>query len=278
MDCPTFSELNSYIKVALTASQEGGKILKKYWQKVSSIQDKDVPGNLVTEADKESEKIIVQIIKKNFPEHSILAEESGLEQLGQSDFLWIIDPLDGTVNYAHNHPMFAISIALAFKGEIVLGVIFNPIYEQLFTAVKGKGATLNGEKISVSSIASLDKSLLATGFAYDRRTVAETNYAEFCYLTHLSHGVRRCGAASLDLAFVAAGRLDGYWERGLKPWDMAAGLLLVREAGGLVSDYNETPIKLESGRILATNGKIHHALSQAIQSSKEQIRKLAVFT
>ncbi|EFB42053.1 MULTISPECIES: inositol monophosphatase family protein [Parachlamydia] len=265
MKLPNLTLLQAYLKTATSAATSGGKILKKYWKNVKQIEDKSTAGDLVTEADKESEKIILQMITEAYPDHAILAEESSEKHLSSSsDFLWVIDPLDGTVNYAHQNPMVAISIALLYQNKVVVGVVFNPFYQELFQAIKGMGATLNGEKITVSQTRALDKSLLATGFAYDRRTTTDTNYPEFCHLTNLTHGVRRFGAASLDLAFVAAGRFDGYWERGLKPWDMAAGALLVQEAGGKISAYNETPFDLQSGKILATNGMLHHALSQEL--------------
>ncbi|MBS4167778.1 inositol monophosphatase family protein [Parachlamydia sp. AcF125] len=270
MKMPNFSALQAYLKTATLAAINGGKILKKYWKNVKQIEDKSTAGDLVTEADKESEKIILQLIKEKYPSHSILAEESTKMPLPCADFLWVVDPLDGTVNYAHQNPLFAISIALLYQNEVIAGVVFNPLYHELFQAAKGIGATLNGERITVSPTKTLDKSLLSTGFAYDRRTTDDTNYPEFCHLSNLTHGVRRFGAASLDLAFVAAGRFDGYWERGLKPWDMAAGALLVQEAGGKVSAYDETPLDLQTGKILATNGKLHHALSQELLNVSSQ--------
>jgi len=268
MDSHSFTSLDPYLNCALSAAQEAGKILKKYWKSSFEVYDKSIRGDLVTQADKESEKKIIQILKKTYASHAILAEESGQQNAVESDFLWMIDPLDGTVNFAHHHPFIAISIALVFKQEILIGVIFNPLLEELFIAVKERGASLNGLPIAVSPVDNLTQSLLASGFAYDRRTNPDTNYPEFCYLTHLSHGVRRCGSAALDLAYVAAGRLDGYWERGIKSWDIAAGALLVMEAGGTVSAYDETPFDLFSEKILATNGRIHHSLSQELLSIK----------
>ncbi|PJD95176.1 MAG: inositol monophosphatase [Parachlamydia sp.] len=268
MDSPSFTSLDPYLNCALSAAHASGKILKKFWKSSFEVHDKSIRGDLVTQADKESEKKIIQILQDTYASHAILAEESGQQQAAESDFLWIIDPLDGTVNFAHQHPFVAISIALVCQQEILLGVIFNPLMEELFIAVKGQGATLNGAPLIVSSVDHLSQSLLASGFAYDRRSNPETNYPEFCYLTHLSHGVRRCGSAALDLAYVAAGRLDGYWERGIKPWDIAAGALLVTEAGGTVSAYDETPFDLFAEKIVATNGRIHHALCQELLSIK----------
>ncbi|MBD0346966.1 MAG: inositol monophosphatase, partial [Coleofasciculus sp. Co-bin14] len=195
------------------------------------------------------------------PEHSVLAEESG--QLGdnQSEYLWAIDPLDGTTNYAHQYPIAAVSVGLLISGKPQVGAIYNPFRDELFRAAKGLGATRNRRPIQVSQTFALSKSLLVTGFAYDRRETSDNNYAEFCYLTHLTQGVRRSGSASLDLCDVACGQLDGYWERGLSPWDLAAGVVLVEEAGGQVTAYDGSPFNILSGRVLATNAKIHNILS-----------------
>lgn len=258
--------LPEWLKIATQAAQKGGIVLKKFWGNLREIKEKEFPGDLVTEADQQSEKIIIQWLSDHFPDHQILAEESGFTHK-KSEFIWIIDPLDGTTNYAHQYPMFAISIGLLYQGEPILGVIYNPITEELFQAAEGLRASLNYRPITVSNIHSLEKGLLGTGFAYDRRKNPDNNYAEFCHFTHLTQGVRRAGAASLDLAYVACGRLDGYWERGLKPWDMAAGIVIVKQAGGQVSDYNLTPLQLESGRILATNGHLHLAMSQELIST-----------
>ena len=203
-------------------------------------------------------------MRRHFPQHSILAEESG--KLGNQDneFLWAIDPLDGTTNYAHQYPCFAVSIGLMIQGVPKVGVIYDPFRDELFRAAAGLGATRNRRPIQVSQTAELSKSLLVSGFAYDRRETPDNNYAEFCHLTHLTQGVRRDGAAALDLAYVACGRVDGYWERGIAPWDVVAGIILVQEAGGNVTAYDGTPIKIESGRILATNGHLHDSLSQEL--------------
>ena len=255
--------LPQWLGVARQAAQQGGAILKDLWGNLREIKEKDFPGDLVTEADRQSEQAILQCLSDHFPDHQFLAEESGLSSR-QSEFKWAIDPLDGTTNYAHQYPMVAVSIGLLHDNEPILGVVYNPITGELFQAAKGLGATLNHQPISVSHIAALKDSLLATGFAYDRRETQDDNYAEFCHFTHLAQGVRRAGAASLDLAYVACGRLDGYWERGLKPWDMAAGIVIVTEAGGHISDYKLGPLQLEKGRILATNGLLQIAMSREL--------------
>lgn len=257
------SLLQKWLEIATQAAKKGGDVLKHYWGNLHAIKEKEYAGDLVTEADQQSEKVILEWISVHFPHHQILAEESGVSQQA-SDYLWAIDPLDGTTNYAHQYPMAAVSIGLIYRQEPILGVIYNPFTEELYQAAQGLGATLNQRPIHVSTISEINKSLLATGFAYDRRETPDNNYAEFCHFTHLTQGVRRAGAASLDLAYVACGRLDGYWERGLKPWDMAAGVVLVREAGGQVTNYQLGPLNMESGRILATNGHLHSLMSDEL--------------
>lgn len=261
------NSLQSFLDVATEAALTGGALLQGYAGKVEAIE-KGRPGDLITEADKAAEAAILAVIRRHFPEHAVLAEESG--QLGsqQNEFLWAIDPLDGTTNYAHQYPFYAVSIGLLIQGVPSVGVIFAPFHQELFQAARGLGATYNRRPMRVSQTAELSQSLLVTGFAYDRRETADNNYAEFCYLTHLTQGVRRGGAASLDLAYVACGRLDGFWERGLSTWDMAAGVVIVEEAGGKVTAYDQGPFVIESGRILATNGLIHKALSQELLKVK----------
>lgn len=247
---------NKAVAIALKA----GEILRSYFGHLSVVKQKSTYWDLVTEADLASEAYILKSIKEEFPDHTILSEEAGLIQHQGSTHQWFIDPLDGTTNFTHQYPMFAVSMGLVINQVPALGIVYNPISEELFVASKGKGATLNGKPIHVSKIDTLERSLLATGFAYDRKETSENNYAEFCHITNMSQGVRRGGSAALDLAFVAAGRLDGYWERGLKPWDTAAGILLVQEAGGLCTSYEGGTIDLPSGRILATNGVVHPLL------------------
>jgi myo-inositol-1(or 4)-monophosphatase len=266
--------LEGFLEIATEAALSAGAILQSFWGKLESVQEKGRPGDLVTEADAAAEAVIIAILKRHFPEHQILAEESGHQGSSASPFLWAIDPLDGTTNYAHQYPFSATSIALLIDGVPQVGVIFDPFHQELFRAAKGLGATRNRQPIHVSKTQSLTQSLLVTGFAYDRRETPDNNYAEFCHLTHLTQGVRRGGAASLDLAYIACGRLDGYWERGLSPWDIAAGIVLVQEAGGQVSAYDQTPLDLKSGRILATNGYLHRALSAELLKIKPLVMPL----
>jgi myo-inositol-1(or 4)-monophosphatase len=259
------NQLQIFLDVATEAALAAGAILQDYWGNLEAIEEKGRPGDLVTEADKAAEAAILQILHRHVPDHKILAEESG--QLGnqESAYLWAIDPLDGTTNYAHQYPASAVSVGLLIDGIPQVGAIFDPFREELFRAAKGLGATRNRRPIRVSDTATLEKSLLVTGFAYDRRQTTDNNYAEFCHLTHLTQGVRRSGSAALDLAYVACGRLDGYWERGLSAWDIAAGIVLLEEAGGTVTAYDRSPLNISSGRILATNGPLHSSLSQALQ-------------
>jgi len=231
------------------------------------VEDKTTekrPGDLVTVADKASEAVVLETLRRHFPEHAILAEEEGLLGNQNQEFLWAIDPLDGTTNFAHQYPFFSVSIGLLINGVPQVGVIYDPSHDELYRAAQGLGATCNRCKIKVSQTSELSKTLLVTGFAYDRRETEDNNYTEFCHLTHLTQGVRRGGSAAIDLAHVACGRLDGYWERGLSPWDITAGIIILREAGGKVTAYDGTDFNMESGRILATNGYIHQTLSSEL--------------
>ncbi|MEL6231447.1 MAG: inositol monophosphatase family protein [Cyanobacteria bacterium J06627_3] len=265
---PTPEDLQRFLDVATEAAMAGGAVLQKYWGNLSSVQEKGRSGDLVTEADRASEVEVLAVLKRHFPDHAILAEESG--QLGQLDspLLWAVDPLDGTTNYAHQYPLCAVSIGLLVAGVPTVGVVYNPILQDLYRAAKGLGATHNRQPIQISATTKLSDSLLVTGFAYDRRETLDNNYAEFCHLTHLTQGVRRGGSAAIDLAHVASGCLDGYWERGLSPWDLAAGVVLVEEAGGQISAYDGGPFDIYSGRLVATNGALHRPIIQELGQVK----------
>ncbi|MCU0523470.1 MAG: inositol monophosphatase [Elainella sp. Prado103] len=263
MSDPSTQFLQRALEIATEAALAGGAILQTYAGKVEA-REKGRPGDLVTVADRAAEAAILQVIQRHFPDHAILAEESGSQGTRSSELLWAIDPLDGTTNYAHQYPFYACSIGLLIAGVPQVGVIFDPNRGDLFRAATGLGATCNRQPIQVSPTPTLRQSLLVTGFAYDRWETPDNNYAEFCALTHLTQGVRRGGAASIDLAYVACGKLDGYWERGLSPWDLAAGVVIVTEAGGTVTAYDQSPFAIETGRILATNGAIHAELSQEL--------------
>jgi myo-inositol-1(or 4)-monophosphatase len=259
-------DLKSFRKIALEAAEKSGRILKKGLQgKIEVSYKGDL--NLVTNIDTRSEKAIVALISRHFPKHQVMAEE-GHGQKDPSPFRWIIDPLDGTTNYAHAFPFFCVSIALEIKGKVVIGVVFDPMRKELFFAEKGKGAFLNGKPISVSPVDKLSKSLLVTGFAYDIRTDPANNFNHFIRLSMHAQAVRRTGSAALDLCYVAAGRLDGFWELKLRPWDTAAGTLILREAGGRVTCFSGKPYSIYESEILATNRKIHDEMIQILNKNR----------
>lgn len=250
----------------LLAAREAGRILMDKLEQGVTVAYKGAI-DLVTEADLASERAIVALLRARHPDHDILAEEGDYGCRG-ADQRWIVDPLDGTTNFAHGFPWFAVSIALEVRGEVVLGAVFNPHNNELFVAERGRGATLNGRPLCVSSTGVLEQAMLATGFAYDHKTSPENNYRHFASFQRAAQAVRRAGVASLDLACVAAGRFDGFWELKLKPWDVAAGVLLVEEAGGRVSDYRGAPMPLDRGEILASNGHLHGAMQQILSQGE----------
>ena len=225
--------------------------------------------DLVTEVDHACERLIVATLRDVYPDHDILAEEE-TRQLSSARCRWIIDPLDGTTNYAHGYPWFCVSIALEVDGDVCLGVIYQPVMDELFTAVRGAGAFLNGRPIRVSQRRPLKQCLLATGFPYDRTPDNENNFDQFHAFQFAARAVRRAGAAALDLASVAAGRLDGYWEMKLKPWDVAAGQLLVAEAGGRVTGYDGAPFSSYNHRVVASNGLIHDEMIAVLAAAGRQ--------
>jgi len=251
-------------EVAFKAAREAGAILMERLGKIHI--DYKSAFNLVTEADKQSEQHVISIIRQRFPDDQILAEETGAHQTS-STRRWIIDPLDGTTNYAHTYPFFSVSIGFEDKGEVLFGVVFNPSTDELFWAEKGKGAYLNDRPIAVSANSTLNVSLLATGFPPDTRVAPVTNMDEFVHITDISHGVRRDASAALDLSFVASGRLDGFWELKLAPWDLAAGTLLVREAGGTITNALGGKFDMVEGSVVATNSKIHDELVRELNLS-----------
>lgn len=253
-------DISNCVEAAESIARAAGKKLLHYLGKEMQIEAKTYYWDLVTEADTAAERIIIEALNEQYPDHNILSEEAGFVKKTESKYTWVVDPLDGTTNFSHQFPMFAVSIALHSEHDLLAGAVFNPAHEEMFKAGKGLGAFLNDKPMQVSQNAHLNNSLLATGFAYDRLATPDNNYAEFCRMTNMTQGVRRLGSAALDLSYVAAGRLDGYWERGLKIWDIAAGALLVTEAGGRVTDYAGNPIDPFSGRIVASNAPLHHTL------------------
>jgi myo-inositol-1(or 4)-monophosphatase len=245
-----------HLDAAWQAANAAGDLIRDNWGKPQTIDYKGAI-DLVTSVDRESEHRIVEILRRNFSDHSILAEEE-TDLVGHNNrYRWIIDPLDGTTNFAHNYPHFSVSIALECEGEIVLGLVYDPLRRECFKAVKHHGATLNGDPIKISAVAKLDKSLLATGFPYDRREKADFYLAFLKAFMMRSQGIRRNGSAALDLCYVACGRLDGFWELKLRAWDTAAGALIVEEAGGQVSDFSGNQFSIWGAETLASNGAIH---------------------
>ena len=260
----TTSRLEQLSQVARIAAELGGSVLMQHYGRLVSIEQKARAGDLVTNADLAAEKAVLASLTESSPDIPVLAEESGA-QGDVSDLCWCVDPLDGTTNFAHGYPFFATSIGLLWRGLPILGAVAVPFLHEVFWCCPGSGAYLNDQRIRVSECSALDESLLVTGFAYDRRERLDNNYAEFCRLTHRTRGVRRGGAAAVDLAYVAAGRVDGYWERGLSPWDLTAGAALVVMAGGTVSDYRAENYDVSSGRILATGPGLHASLQQELE-------------
>jgi myo-inositol-1(or 4)-monophosphatase len=218
----------------------------------------------VTEADVAAEKAVLAVLESETPELAVLAEEAGRRRAGRSALEWCVDPLDGTTNYAHRYPFFATSVGLTWQGSPLLGAVSVPALELSYWAAPGLGCWCNGTAVRVSDTDQLARSLLVTGFAYDRHERRDNNYAEFAWFTHRSRGVRRGGAAAVDLAFVAEGRLDGYWERGLSPWDLAAGVVLVEQAGGVVSAYDGGRFDLAGGRVVASAPGLHRPLVEGL--------------
>jgi|SRR5579884_871635 len=245
------------VGVAVEAAKASGRILRQAFGQTQRISHKGLV-NLVTEQDHRSEETIIRAIQSAFPTHSILAEERGAAG-APSEHRWIVDPLDGTTNYAHGYPVFCISIAYERNGQLEVGVIFDPLRRELFLAERGKGVTLNGRPVRVSPIDTLIESLVETGFPYERSRL-DIALRQFDRLAYATQGLRRSGAAALGLAYVAVGRLDGFWEATLSPWDQAAGALMVQEAGGRVSLLNGEPYCVEATEIAASNGLIHDAL------------------
>ncbi len=252
-------ELDHLTQVARRAAAAGGEQLRRYFGRLEQVREKGRCGDLVTEADTAAEAAVLALLEAETPEIGVLAEESG-RRARPGDLEWVVDPLDGTTNYAHSYPFFGTSVGLCWRGQPLLGALTVPALEENYWAAPGAGAWCNDRRLQVSGCTALADALLVTGFAYDRHSRLDNNYAEFAYFTHRTHGVRRGGAAAVDLAFVAAGRCDGYWERGLSPWDLAAGVVLVEQAGGVVSSYEGRGLELASGRLIACAPGIHTAI------------------
>jgi myo-inositol-1(or 4)-monophosphatase len=248
-------EMTKLLSVAWDAANKAGMLIRESWSQPKEVGYKGAI-DLVTSVDRESERRIVEVLQQNFPDHSVLAEEE-TDLVGAAPQRWIIDPLDGTTNWAHGYPQLSVSIALEVEREIVLGLVYDPLRRECFRAVKRQGATLNGSAIRTSDIQELDKALLATGFPYDRREKADFYLSFFKAFMTRSQGIRRAGSAALDLCYLACGRIDGFWELKLRPWDTAAAALIVEEAGGRVSDFSGNPFSIWGAETLASNGTIH---------------------
>lgn len=252
----------------LEATQAGATEILRFFQKSFTISNKEGVNNLVTEADHASEKAILSVIRKRFPDHQILAEESG-KLVQDSTYKWIIDPIDGTVNFAQGIPLNCVSIGIEYEGEIILGAVYNPHLNEFFVAEKGKGATLNEKPIHVSDKTETIKSCLVTGFPYTYINEPNGPIEVFERFVRKGVSVRRLGSAAIDLCWVACGRLDGFFEQKLEPWDSAAGYLIVEEAGGRVTDFTGQKYSVYQHKILATNGKIHAEMLEVINGRKE---------
>jgi myo-inositol-1(or 4)-monophosphatase len=252
-------ETAKFFETAWQAVHAAGALIRDNWQRPKEISYKgDI--DLVTSVDRDAERCIVDLLQRNFPGHSILAEEETDFAGSQDDYQWIIDPLDGTTNFAHGYPQFCVSIALEHEHDLLLGLVYDPLRRECFSAIRGQGAKLNGQSIRVSAMTELDGALLSTGFPYDRRDHADFYLTFFKAFLTRCQGIRRGGAAALDLCYVACGRLDGFWELKLKPWDTAAGSLIVQESGGHMSDFSGGDFSIHGSETMASNGAIHPAM------------------
>ncbi len=259
------------LEAAKEAAYEAGEIQLSYLGKVKKIEFKANNSDLVTEADKQSEQKIMSIINAYFPGHDILGEETGCHREHDSEYLWVIDPLDGTTNFTHNFPHFAVSIGLIKNEKIILGVVYDPCKNELFWAAEGTGAYLNSESINTSKVENLSGALLATGFAPGNPDTLEKNLVYFREFIHRGQAIRRPGAAALDLCYVACGRLDAFWELNLSAWDVTAGACIVREAGGKVTGFDSEEFDPHGKNILATNIFLHDPMKQVLDSCKNRV-------
>lgn len=259
--------MSPLLNTAVSAARAAGDFIMRHYQQADQLKVKTKQASdFVSEVDRAAEAIIIDRLRNAYPHHAILAEESGEQGDPSQGIQWIIDPLDGTTNFLHRFPQFAVSIAARDRGELEIGVVYNPFTQELFTAKRGSGAQLDGRKIRVSQTSKLENSLIGTGLPFRREEAIEKYLPLLQEVMLNTAGVRRPGAASLDLAFLAAGRLDGFWELGLKPWDMAAGALLIREAGGAFTDIRGGKADaLETGNVLAGNPKIYDQLARLLQ-------------
>jgi myo-inositol-1(or 4)-monophosphatase len=255
--------MQALLNTAVKAARKGGEIALRHLQHVHQLKVHTKQHNeFVTKVDLEAEAAIIETIRERYPDHAFLAEEGG--QQGDGDYVWVIDPLDGTTNYIHGFPVFGVSIALRIKGRLTVAVVYDPNRQEIFTAIRGQGAQVDGHRIRVSNRRDLEDTLIGTGFPYRNKEVIQTYTKMLASVLENTAGIRRPGAAAIDLAYVAAGRLDGFWEFGLKEWDIAAGSLIVREAGGLISELQGNGDYFKSGNIVVGNPKVHDALRKLL--------------
>ena len=259
--------MSNILQFAEAIARQAGAVLREGYGNVRHIQQKGVI-DLVTEFDKRSEEIIISAIQREFPDHAILAEESGRNEI-TSEYQWVIDPLDGTTNFAHGIPIFSVTIGLFRNNSPILGITYDPLRNEMFSAESGHGATLNDHPIHVSSQTNLDQAIISTGFPYDLRTNPRNNFAQFIQFQLRTQAVRHLASAALDCAWTAMGRLDGYWEFGVKPWDIGAGALLVREAGGRVTSVDGDENFLANETILVSNGLLHEQMSGVLREGEQ---------
>ncbi|MFB9274930.1 inositol monophosphatase family protein [Cohnella cellulosilytica] len=267
----------SFTAVAVNCAAKAGEWIKSKSGTITQLDTKYSAQDLVTEVDKGAERMIRNLIATHFPDHAFLGEEgvepgpkasaTALAKVSGAEYLWIVDPVDGTTNYVHGFPFYSVSIALAYRGEVIVGVVYDPSRDELFVAERGKGAYVHGRKMSISAEEKLAESLIATGFPPDPQVALPANLANIRHIAPKVRNLRVAGSAALHLAYVAAGRLSGFWEHNLSAWDVAAGSLLVQEAGGRMSDFGGEPYHLAVRNVLATNGRVHDELSRELQAS-----------
>lgn len=264
--------MHALINIATRAARAAGTVIMRNMDRLDTVTvTTKGPNDFVSEVDRLAEQAIIDTVRKTHPDHGFLGEETGRQ--GGDDYVWIIDPLDGTTNYLHGFPAFAVSLGIQHKGRMEHGVIYDPLRQELFTASRGGGATLDGKKIRVTAVNGLERALIGTGFPFLEHQDVDAFMAMLRGIITKTAGVRRAGAASLDLAYVAAGRLDGFWELGLQPWDMAAGVLMVQEAGGIVGDVDGGTGYMESGNIVAGGQKVFAALVRELKPHLARLRK-----
>lgn len=261
-------ETKAVLELARRLAREAGALQRERYATRLAVETKSAAVDLVTEVDRACERLVVEGIAAERPGDAVLAEEGGGREREGARLRWVVDPLDGTTNYAHGYPRFCVSIGVEEGGERSVGVVYDPLLDELYHAVRGEGAFLNGRPLRVSAEPALDRSLLATGFAYDRRRSPRDNVESFAAFLKAARALRRDGSAALDLAYVAAGRLDGYWELKLHAWDVAAGALLVEEAGGRVSDCAGGPMPRSGSEVVASNGRIHEAMLDVLRAER----------